>query len=381
MSSINIYEFEGDNYKEQKRKDETAVDAERDLYFEQVKANRQRAVKKDVSQLVQIEKKAVKLNTFHLYADLPRLLELMNQENDYRYELQVKKAQDLQNLTMPPSESMAHVQDNALPNLTNSKGQVLIPLSEEQMAEKEALLSTGFPDWTKVEYYAYIRGCEKFGQKAYKDISVTIGTKSEAQVIAYGKAFWERGPNILEDWDKIKKNIDKAEETRKEDQEAAKMMKRAVGDAEYYFDVKFDAEIYNKFRSRMYLEEHDKYLAFQVAHLGMNSVPEIKEAIKHESAFEMDAYFRTRGEGDLHKRITQVVKFMKSQEEDLKNKEKTWLKAFKEVEKSTLRASDFRKPKKSNISKATEKNEKKKATPSRGSSKGPRSQSKSKVSF
>ena len=220
MNSINIYEFEGDNYQQKKRKDESVLDAERDLLFEQMKANRQRAVKKDVSQLVQIEKKSIKLSPYHLYENLPRLLELLNQENDYKYELQVKKAQEALNITMPPSESIANMQETSLPTLTNSKGETLSPLSEDQQAEKEELLNTGFPDWTKVEYYAYIRGCEKFGPKCFKEIAQTIGTKSETQVTLYGKAFWERGPIVLEDWDKIKEERKKKRDQRKKDRDA-----------------------------------------------------------------------------------------------------------------------------------------------------------------
>lgn len=44
-------------------------------------------------------------------------------------------------------------------------------LPQEEEEEKEKLLDTGFSDWTKNEFTAFLRACEKFGRSNFERIA------------------------------------------------------------------------------------------------------------------------------------------------------------------------------------------------------------------
>ncbi len=230
----------------------------------------------------------VKLPQYHFYEQKDRLLSLLNKENDHKYELAVRR-QDAELTTEP--------------------------LTERELREKEHLLATGFSSWTKTDFLTFVRGLEKYTRKGFKEISELLGTKTEKEVRDYAEVFWQRGTTELEDWERISRNVEKAEELRKELEENMRLLVGATQDSTHYDDITFEDKVYSKFKSRLYLEEHDKFLVFHAAKLGLDSWDRLKEAVRKESAFELDPYIRSRAEGDLHKRIGQVVKFLKAQEE------------------------------------------------------------------
>ena len=53
--------------------------------------------------------------------------------------------------------------------LNNNRG-----LTNAELKEKEKLLQGGFLDWTKDEYHSFVKACEKFGRKAYSQISEVL---------------------------------------------------------------------------------------------------------------------------------------------------------------------------------------------------------------
>ena len=248
----------------------------------------------------------IKLPAYHFYEDRERLLEILNKENDHKYEMATRK---------PETELNTEF------------------LTDKEAAEKEKLLSSGFISWTKSDFLSFVKGLEKYTRKGFREIAEMTGTKSESEVKAFSQVFWERGPRELEDWDKIERNVEKAEEMRRELEESMRLLTKATENADYYDDIVFEEKVYSKFKSRLYLEDHDKFLVFHAASLGLDAWGKLKEEVRNESAFELDAYIRSRAEGDLHKRIGQVVKFLKAQEEYLVEKMKEEKKLAKQKEK------------------------------------------------
>lgn len=39
-----------------------------------------------------------------------------------------------------------------------------LPLNDEELAEKEEMLQHGFDNWARRDYFAFIRGNEKYGR-------------------------------------------------------------------------------------------------------------------------------------------------------------------------------------------------------------------------
>jgi len=51
-------------------------------------------------------------------------------------------------------------------------------------------LSKGFPNWSKKDFFTYIRMCETFGRDNYAKIAEAFPNKSIDEIKEYSKAFW-----------------------------------------------------------------------------------------------------------------------------------------------------------------------------------------------
>ena len=60
------------------------------------------------------------------------------------------------------------------------------------MQEKEALSALGFTNWTKRDFVAFCKACEKYGRENLESIASEIEGKSLEEVKAYSNEFWER---------------------------------------------------------------------------------------------------------------------------------------------------------------------------------------------
>ncbi len=49
-------------------------------------------------------------------------------------------------------------------------------------AERERLLEEGFSNWTRREFNAFVRACEKYGRAAVADVAREIEGKTEDEV-------------------------------------------------------------------------------------------------------------------------------------------------------------------------------------------------------
>ena len=86
-----------------------------------------------------------------------------------------------------------------------------LPLSPEEEEERNNLLQEGFGNWSKRDFSAFTRGCEKYGRGNIAQIAAEIEGKSEDDVKEYASVFWKRAPKEMSDWEKIIKNIEKGE--------------------------------------------------------------------------------------------------------------------------------------------------------------------------
>lgn len=146
-----MYEFEGADYNDKKKADDQAVnEAQLEQLQKQLIFGR-RAGKKEgsyhVEKKVELFYKTIKLQEHHFYENKDRLLELLEKENDLKYNAAILR----ERREIVPSS--------------------LEELPKEEDEEKERLLNTGFSDWNKNEYALFIRACEKFGRHNHEKIS------------------------------------------------------------------------------------------------------------------------------------------------------------------------------------------------------------------
>ncbi|KAG5096516.1 hypothetical protein JHK82_046370 [Glycine max] len=85
-----------------------------------------------------------------------------------------------------------------------------VPLTAEELEEKEQLLEEGFSSWSRKDFNAFIRACEKYGRNDIKGIASEMEGKTQEEVERYAKVFKERYKE-LNDYDRIIKNIERGE--------------------------------------------------------------------------------------------------------------------------------------------------------------------------
>ena len=84
------------------------------------------------------------------------------------------------------------------------------PLSEEEIAEKESLLTQGFTTWTKRDFNQFIKANEKYGRDDIENIAKDVEGKTPEEVIEYNAVFWERC-HELQDIERIMGQIERGE--------------------------------------------------------------------------------------------------------------------------------------------------------------------------
>lgn len=71
-----------------------------------------------------------------------------------------------------------------------------VPLTEDEIQEKEELSTQGFANWQRRDFHHFIRANEKYGRDKYAEIAEEIGTKTAKEVREYVKVFWDRYEEI-----------------------------------------------------------------------------------------------------------------------------------------------------------------------------------------
>jgi SWI/SNF-related matrix-associated actin-dependent regulator of chromatin subfamily A member 5 len=85
-------------------------------------------------------------------------------------------------------------------------------LPDELAQEKLELLNEGFHDWTKSQYFHFVKAATKFGRSDIASIAADMDLPIE-RVEEYSKAFWTYGPTELkaEEWERALASIDRGE--------------------------------------------------------------------------------------------------------------------------------------------------------------------------
>ena len=84
------------------------------------------------------------------------------------------------------------------------------PLSEDEITEKESLLTQGFTTWSKRDFNQFIKATEKHGRDDYENIAKEVEGKTPEEVMEYNSVFWERC-HELQDIDRIMAQIERGE--------------------------------------------------------------------------------------------------------------------------------------------------------------------------
>lgn len=196
------------------------------------------------------------------------------------------------------------------------------PLTEEEIAEKENLLTMGFTNWSKREFNQFIKANEKYGREDLDNIAKEVEGKTAKEVFEYAKVFWERC-NELQDIERIIGQIEKGEAKiqRRLSIKKALDAKMARYKAPFY-QLKIQ---YGSSKGKNYVEEEDRFLICFLYKLGFdkeNVYDELRYAIRQAPQFRFDWFIKSRTSIELQRRCNTLITLIERENQELEEKEK-----------------------------------------------------------
>uniref|UniRef100_A0A672RRP4 SWI/SNF-related matrix-associated actin-dependent regulator of chromatin subfamily A member 5-like n=1 Tax=Sinocyclocheilus grahami TaxID=75366 RepID=A0A672RRP4_SINGR len=244
-----VYNFEGEDYREKKKvitnwieppKRERKANYAVDAYFrEALRVSEPKAPK------APRPPKQPNVQDFQFFP--PRLFELLEKEILYYRKTigyKVPRNSDLPNSAQMQKEEQAKIDEAE-------------PLNEEELEEKENLLSQGFTIWTKRDFNQFIKANEKWGRDDIENIAREVEGKTPEEVMEYSAVFWERC-NELQDIEKIMAQIERGEARIQRRISIKKALDSKIGRYKASFHQLRIS--YGTNKGKNYTEEEDRFL-------------------------------------------------------------------------------------------------------------------------
>uniref|UniRef100_A0A1B6BX17 Chromatin-remodeling complex ATPase chain Iswi n=1 Tax=Clastoptera arizonana TaxID=38151 RepID=A0A1B6BX17_9HEMI len=200
-----VYQFEGEDYREKQKilgvgnwieppKRERKANYAVDAYFrEALRVSEPKAPKAPRPPKQPI------VQDFQFFP--PRLFELLDQEIYYfRKTVGYKVPKNLE-----LGSDASRIQKEEQRKIDDAQ-----PLNDEELAEKEKLLTKGFTNWTKRDFNQFIKANEKYGRDDIDNICKDVEGKTADDVMEYSAVFWDRC-HELQDIDRIMAQIERGE--------------------------------------------------------------------------------------------------------------------------------------------------------------------------
>lgn len=214
-------------------------------------------------------------------------------------------------------------------------------LTEEHEKEREALLYEGFSEWTKREFSSFLRGIERHGRGNFDKIHEELGeSKTMEELLAYSKAFWEKGPSRIEAWPKILKVIEDGEQkiARREEMEKAIQIKvKRYDDPWKELDM-----VYSNNRSKTFIDEEDRWLVCMTSQLGYGRWDDIKLEVRKAWQFRFNWWLKSRTPNELKRRVDVLIRLIEKENEEIAEQQKLMEKRKKNASKRRDSASNGR---------------------------------------
>jgi len=244
----------------------------------------------------------------------PHLFELLDKEiYAFRKSISYKAVRDLD---LPPEEAKKQ-QAEEQKKIDESE-----PLTDEEQAEKDTLLTMGFTNWSKRDFNQFIKANEKYGREDLDNISKEVEGKTGKEVMEYAKVFWERY-NELQDIDRLLAQIERGETKI----QRRISIKRALDAkmARYkapFFQLKIQ---YGTNKGKNYTEEEDRFLVCFLHKLGFdkeNVYDELRYAVRQAPQFRFDWFIKSRTTLELQRRCNTLITLIERENQELEEKEK-----------------------------------------------------------
>jgi SWI/SNF-related matrix-associated actin-dependent regulator of chromatin subfamily A member 5 len=248
----------------------------------------------------------------HQFYDIDRITELYKKQENY--ERHLHSMQQRENTLRQQGASEDVVAKEIAPSDNDPQ-----PLTEEEINERDELLTKGFSNWSRRDFNAFVRACERHGRDNLEAICKEIEGKTEQEIVEYAAAFKERG-HKLSDADKIFKNIEKGEQRI---QWQAAIMKAIATKLDKCKNPWQDLKLqYGPSKGKAYNEEEDRFLICMVHKLGYGAWEELKAEIRNSWRFRFDWFIKSRTPQELARRCDTLIRLIEKENEEDEEKVK-----------------------------------------------------------
>ncbi|KAL4858477.1 ISWI chromatin-remodeling complex ATPase [Chlorella vulgaris] len=187
------------------------------------------------------------------------------------------------------------------------------PLTDEELAERDELLSEGFSNWMRRDFNLFVRACERHGRHNLAEVAREIESKTEEEVRAYAEVFWARYTEI-NDYEKHIKTIEKGEQRIQRQHD---IMHAIATKLEKYKNPWQELKLqYGQNKGKAYNEEEDRFLVCMMHRLGYGAWDELKAEIRNHWRFRFDWFFKSRTPQELLRRCDQLIRLIEKENED-----------------------------------------------------------------
>lgn len=206
-------------------------------------------------------------------------------------------------------------------------------LTESEEKEKEELIAQGFGDWKKNEFYAFLRGCEKYGRYSYEDIAAEIETKTPAEVKKYAQVFWKKYKEIPGIEARVDQ-IEKGERKIKRREEMVESLRKKLSMTKDPWETLTIQ--YGQSKGKAYTQEEDVFLLCATHKVGYGNWDLLKEEIRKSWQFRFDWFLKSRTPFQLQQRVDTLIRLIEKElgEKDGKSSKKKSSSNKMEVESS-----------------------------------------------
>lgn len=306
-----VYEWNGENFK---KKEPTAITnighawinpgkRERkenysiDMYYKDVLKSGSRSTPRTGP------KPPKQLNIYDHQFFPPKLMELHDLERNY-YKKQTGYKAPLKKGSAKDLEKRELEQKLEQEEIENSR-----PLTEEEKALKEELLTQGFTNWNRKDFIHFIAVSTKYGRNAISMIAAEFEDKTIDEIREYARKFWLSYKEI-DGFEKYINQIELGEEKVVRVKLQKESIRRKVSSYKYPLQelvLKYPPAATNK---RTFTDEEDRFLIVQMYRFGLDRpdlYDRIRDVIRMSPLFRFDFFLQSRSTAEISRRCSTLI--------------------------------------------------------------------------
>ena len=170
------------------------------------------------------------------------------------------------------------------------QGMEHIEFTEMDATEKQVLLDSGFLNWDRRDYQKVCQALEMYPREECENIARHVGTKNAEEIEKYLKVFFEK-LDTLNDYENIKRKLDRAEAVHSFKRQAPQLIKQKVT----AYERPVEEMVINVVqKSKYFSKEADIVLLCLTHEHGYGNWQKIKHALKRDTRCRFDHLFMSR---------------------------------------------------------------------------------------